>query len=298
MALRISASHPLVWRTPHDVQFGVEDPVLHLSRLDPGDEFVLGLLQKGISRPVLHALASGRGLSADEVDAFLARMTPVLDHPETAPRVLDGVMVAVDGLGAAVPAIEQLLRRSGATAVVSGFEELPRAPDVAVIVSHYATAPPRAAPWISDDVPHLLVEFGDRSIRVGPLVVPGATACAACLETARIEADPCWPALAAQLSGRLAPTADAVGASIAAALAVTALSGHLAQIIARPGDAASCVRVRGTGLMEPLSVTVEAVRPHPRCGCRSLPENARAPDPPHGGCPTPPTTAAAVRVPG
>jgi hypothetical protein len=313
MALRISPSHPLIWRTPHDVQFGVEDPVLRLSGLDTAQEFLLGLLQKGVSRPVLHTLAATRGVGGEEVDAFVARVTPALEHPETPPWRFDGTVVAIDGRGAAVPALEEVLRRTGAVPLLPDGGDRCRSPDLGVLVSHYATAPKRAAEWLCDDVPHLLVEFGDRSIRVGPMVVPGVTACAACVELARTDADACWPALASQLAARLAPTADAVGASIAAGLAVSALLAFKASArapsVARARTSAavtaissgsahsSRMRLRRTGLADPLQLTVEQVSPHPRCGCRSLPENARAPDRLLAGCPPPPTTAAAVPAP-
>jgi hypothetical protein len=292
MALRLSPSHPLVWRTSDEVQFGVEHPLLRLRGLDTEQHFLLGLLQKGVSRPVLCALASSRGIAPLSVDALLASVTPALERsPPPRSGVLDGVTVEVRGHGVPVPSITALLRRCGAVAAVPGV-----APAFGVLVSHYATAPRRASAWLTDDVPHLLVEFGDRSVRIGPMVVGGTSACAACLEFARAETDPCWPALASQLAGRQALTADAVGASIAAGLVVDALREHRS-LVARgspspwPGRA---LRVRPSALLDPDGVSVESVSPHPRCGCRSLPGSATPSAPLHDGSPPPPRRAAVV----
>lgn len=296
MALRLSPSHPLVWRTPDEVQFGVEHPLLRLRGLDAGQHFLLGVLQKGVSRPVLGALASSQGITPPSVDALLASVTPALERsPPSRAAALDGVAVEVRGHGAPAPSISALLRRCGAVTAAPGA-----APAFGVLVSHYATAPRRASAWLRDDVPHLLVEFGDRSVRVGPMVVGGTSACAACLEFARAEADPCWPALASQLASRQAPTADAVGASMAAGLVVDALREHRSLTTRGspspwPGRA---LRVRPSAMLEPDGVTVESLSPHPRCGCRSLPGSATPSSPPHAGSRPPPTRAAAVPGPG
>ncbi len=297
MALRLSPSHPLVWRTPDELQFGVEQPLLRLRGLDERQHFVLGLLQKGVSRPVLGALAASKGLAPPVVDALLASVTPALERPSPPPGAgsLDGVAVQVLGHGAPVPALEAVLARCGAVAAGPGA---PTA--LGVVVSHYATAPRRASAWLRDDVPHLLVEFGDRSVRIGPLVVGGISACAAYIEFARAEADPCWPALASQLASRQAPTADAVGASIAAGLAVSALLEHRT-LTARGSPSpwlGRALRVQPTSLLGPQGATVETISPHPRCACRSLPGSATPPSAPPGGCRPPPTTAAAVPGPG
>lgn len=292
MALRLSPSHPLVWRTPDEVQFGVEHPLLRLRGLDAEQHFLLGLLQKGVSRPVLGALASSQGIAPPAVDALLASVTPALERsPPPRSAALDGVAAEVRGHGTPVPAIAALLRRCGAVTAAPGV-----APAFGVLVSHYATAPRRASVWLRDDVPHLLVEFGDRSVRIGPMVVGGTSACAACLEFARAEADPCWPALASQLAGRQALTADAVGTAIAAGLVVDALLEHCSATARGspspwPGRA---LRVRPAALLEPGGVSVESVSPHPRCGCRSLPGSATPSSPPHAGSRPPPRRAAAV----
>ena len=56
--------------------------------------------------------------------------------------------------------------------------------------------------WLRRDVPHVLVRVGDRSVRVGPVVVPGVTACARCLHLHDGDRDRAWPAIAGQLAAR------------------------------------------------------------------------------------------------
>jgi hypothetical protein len=53
---------------------------------------------------------------------------------------------------------------------------------------------------VADGVPHLLAEVRDGVGVVGPLVLPGSTACLHCLDLARSDLDPAWPTLAAQLA--------------------------------------------------------------------------------------------------
>ena len=48
--------------------------------------------------------------------------------------------------------------------------------------------------------PHLLAQVHDATGIVGPLVLPGRTACLHCLDLARTDLDPRWPALASQLA--------------------------------------------------------------------------------------------------
>jgi hypothetical protein len=49
------------------------------------------------------------------------------------------------------------------------------------------------------DVAHLVLEVADGVGRVGPLVLPGRSACLRCLDQARADRDPQWPLLLAQL---------------------------------------------------------------------------------------------------
>lgn len=73
--------------------------------------------------------------------------------------------------------------------------------------------------------PHLLAEVRDGVGVVGPLVVPGRTACLHCLELRRTDRDPDWPALAVQLTAgpEVAPGSGVLAAAVAAQAAAQAL---------------------------------------------------------------------------
>lgn len=299
MALRLNPDHPLVWRTPGALQFGVEEPLLRLEAVDDAQETVLGLTATGVSRPVLAALASARRIGAGRVDEILGELHPVLGEPQP-PDPLRGRRVALDAHGPEAVAVARLLEQLGARVqpAPGPLEERPVVDpavqpyspvDVAVVLSHFATVPRRTARWLRADVPHLLVEFGDRSIRVGPVVVPGQGPCAMCLELSRVDRDAAWPAIATQATRRTGPSADPLGIATAAALVGRVVVEHLAS--EGWGDRALRVRrAEPLGPAGPLGtvdhraaaglfdagdavggcgITVERVSPHPRCGCRS-----------------------------
>jgi hypothetical protein len=127
--------------------------------------------------------------------------------------------------------------------------------------------------WLARErIPHLAVSASEAIGVVGPLVIPGHSACLRCLDLARAERDPAWPLILAQLStvGKdgspgLAdpPGCDAV---LSTAVAAQAAAQALAFID------------RGPGATAVLSGTLELVLPgwqwkrrtwqrHPRCGC-------------------------------
>jgi hypothetical protein len=57
-----------------------------------------------------------------------------------------------------------------------------------------------AADLLRADQPHLVVRSAGEAVIVGPLVVPGRTACLRCTDLTRRDADPAWPALLDQLT--------------------------------------------------------------------------------------------------
>ena len=80
-----------------------------------------------------------------------------------------------------------------------------------------------------EQIPHLAVSAGEAIGMVGPLVLPGSTACLRCLDLARADRDPAWPLILAQLAGR-EPDPPACDAPLAAAVAAQAAFQALAFI--------------------------------------------------------------------
>jgi bacteriocin biosynthesis cyclodehydratase domain-containing protein len=117
--------------------------------------------------------------------------------------------------------------------------------------------------------PHLLVGVRETTAVIGPLVVPGESACLRCLDLRRADRDPAWPLIAAQLASE-PPTAPAPACDVA--LASLAASVATLQALAWV-DAAGAPPLPAT-----FDGTLEVTLPdwrlrrrpwsaHPSCGC-------------------------------
>ncbi|MFG2298806.1 ThiF family adenylyltransferase [Streptomyces sp. NPDC048603] len=134
----------------------------------------------------------------------------------------------------------------------------------------WAPDPDTAADWIATGTPHLYAGVLEGTGVVGPLVLPGGTACAGCMERDRIARDPAWPRLLVQWRSahrrRAVPACD-VGlatavAGLAAAHALAFLDGELpASVGARWEAALPGLHWQRTGLTA-----------HPECGCAAAGE--------------------------
>ncbi|WP_299035787.1 hypothetical protein [uncultured Pseudokineococcus sp.] len=101
--------------------------------------------------------------------------------------------------------------------------------DLVVLVADGAPPPARAAQLLRADADHLAVVLRERSAVVGPLVVPGRTACLRCLDLHRADRDPEWPRVAAQLAHPVAGGGrpDVVLLRLTTALVVAQALAHL-----------------------------------------------------------------------
>jgi bacteriocin biosynthesis cyclodehydratase domain-containing protein len=115
------------------------------------------------------------------------------------------------------------------------------------------------------DRPHLPVVVRETTALVGPLVVPGRTPCCRCVELARGDRDPAWPALSAQLLGssRRVDACDVVLATLAASLAAAQVLAFLDDPAAQPSAVGAVLEF---GLAD-LRLRRRTVRPYPGCGC-------------------------------
>ena len=135
--------------------------------------------------------------------------------------------------------------------------------DLAIVAGGYPAELP--GELTASGTVHLAVGASEAIGVVGPLVIPGRSACLGCLELARRDRDPAWPLILAQVTGRTASPA-ACGATLVAAVAAQAAGQALSFIdLARPADAVT-------------NGTLELVLPgwqwrrrswtrHPRCRC-------------------------------
>ncbi|CAN5274848.1 TOMM precursor leader peptide-binding protein [soil metagenome] len=110
---------------------------------------------------------------------------------------------------------------------------------------------------VPDGTPHLLAEVRETVGVVGPLVLPGRTACLHCLDLTRSDLDPHWPVLAAQLSQP--------------SRARTPCDGPLALAVASQAAMQSLALLDGTSDPASLSGTLELALPDWRWRRRSWP---------------------------
>ena len=255
--LRIDPAAALVWRSPVTLQIGVDPPLAVLPDLPPTAERLLTALVAGTDLESLGRLAEARGFTPDELERLLKSLEPALARPASptpsavlveAPPDLVPLLGVADGLTARAPG-----------------DPLPaERPALVVLAGHHVLAPWLAARWLTVDVPHLPVVFGERAAVLGPLVVPGESPCLRCAEEHRIDEDPAWPVVAAQL----------LATGPAPATRAPALRLELA---ARLANAVRAVRQGGWTGLSGRAVRIAAdgsvsrlARPwHARCSCRS-----------------------------
>ena len=113
---------------------------------------------------------------------------------------------------------------------------------------------------------HLPVAVTADAARVGPLVLPGRSACLWCLDQRHRERDVAWPALVDQV--RLHhPVARAQSSSLATAAAALAVAQAL-QVVDTPGTQQPLSIGAILELRSPDAVArVLPVSVHPLCGC-------------------------------
>jgi bacteriocin biosynthesis cyclodehydratase domain len=123
------------------------------------------------------------------------------------------------------PRLEAIADAAARTVPEARVSRPPRllVPDLVVLADEYPD-PVVCADLVVGGIAHLPVRLRDGVGVVGPLVLPGRTACLECLELQRSACEPSWPRVAAQLAGRRG-TADpasvpaTVGLSVAQAVA-------------------------------------------------------------------------------
>jgi hypothetical protein len=138
-----------------------------------------------------------------------------------------------------------------------------RQPDLAVLTRR--PDPVLLAALTRDRVPHLVVHADEAIGVVGPLVLPGRSACARCVDLSKAARDPAWPTILAQASGGATAATRACDTVLAAATAALAT----AQALALIDRAVEPAAVNGT--LEVVLPQWQWQRrgwpPHPACTC-------------------------------
>lgn len=250
--------------------------------LDPED----GLIVDRLPEPLVPMLARlERPTSSVEWVAEAVRLGVPLDIAEEvlAGLVAHGVLadsalaelaalrraqavVEVRGAGTLAEAVRGGLTEAGIGQVLAGqTRAAPRGRgrpqhDLVVLAGGIAPAPAEVRQLLMAGVDHLVVALREGIGVVGPFTLARRTACPLCVDLARSEADPCWPATAAMIAGA-AGSAPPAAVEATAALAV-------AQVVAAVEGAAPAA----VGASLEIDLGRAQVRrrpwsPHPRCTC-------------------------------
>lgn len=279
--LRLAPSQPPLWRSASTIQFG--DPaVASVCDVTPWQERLLAALVDGIPDAMLVPLSVGFGATAADALRFAEAIRPALAADARGPAAVqielpdqlpydEGVEIerALVGTGLRV---HPLHSGAGVDAAVP-----------VLLVAHRLVDPRRAARLTAADAVHLPMELSGDRVTVGPLVVPGRTACLACVHEHRRAVDPQWPLVAAQLLGRPAVPTDPGLLLEGALLAARLLSGSPLAVTASVTVSSASVRRRWL-----------AHRPSERCLCRS-PEGTATADAPDARSPAPRTATGYAR---
>lgn len=260
--LRLAPSQPPLWRTTSSVQLGAEGAV-RIDDITGWQELLLDALREGVPDAMVMPMARSMGAPAAQAEAFVAGIRAVLVPGPGDPLAVQAELPS--GLGHT--------ERDGLAhgwhaanldvgPVTRWAAEAPDAARTMIVVAERLVEPRRAAALLSADIPHLPILLAGDRVTVGPLVIPGVTACLACLHEHRIDADPAWPTLAAQLVGRESMRTDP-----ALVLEAAVLSGRLLHAVRQNPDARASLSV--TLSSGDVRRIWRAHRPHERCLCRS-----------------------------
>lgn len=245
---RLDPSSPLLWRDENTLQLG-DDGELRITVDDAWVERLLSRLRSDFRRGSFDVIAHAAGAPRAAARALLAALDPfLLDEPPAARSAW------VESIGITDGRNEYRMRESLADEGVDLVDHGSRAA-VAVVLVQGAAAALQFGRYQRDDTPHLPVAFEPGRVTVGPLVIPGASACLACRDAHATELDPAWPLLHTQMIGRDPGPIRA---------AQVAEAGRLAAILLAedPSTASKSIRISADG-----SRAWSSVELHEECRC-------------------------------
>ncbi|MDJ0384390.1 TOMM precursor leader peptide-binding protein [Streptomyces sp. G-G2] len=129
----------------------------------------------------------------------------------------------------------------------------------------WAPDPETAADWVASGTPHLYAGVLEGTGLVGPLVLPGTTGCAGCMERERVARDRAWPRMLVQWrSTHRRRGSVACDLGLATAVAGLAAAHALAFL---DGELPASTGARWEAALPGLHWERARVTPHPECGC-------------------------------
>ncbi|MBB4685920.1 TOMM precursor leader peptide-binding protein [Amycolatopsis jiangsuensis] len=173
-------------------------------------------------------------------------------------------------LGSGLTTLElgQLRRRAILTVLarmapeVSTARNHRRSPDLVLLTDTLVPPPEEVAELVEEGIPHLPVRVREGTGIVGPLVVPGRSACLRCCDLHRTDMDSSWPRVASQLVGK-SQRPDLGAVQACAALAVAQAMRLLSPSDEPPPTWNTTLEIDNFE----GRVHHEDWEPHPDCGC-------------------------------
>lgn len=265
---------PVLLRPDGAVQIGWDPRRAVLVR--PPDGMSAGELASAL-RAMASPMTRAEMLRRAQVSGFDALLDGLVAagvvRPCTPPPTGRALSIRVHGRG---PLSEQLadgLRCSGARMSRAGTAAgAPAGIDLVVLADDLAPDPRLVRDLQACGVPHLPVLLRDGTGLIGPLVIPGRSACLTCVDLHRTDRDPAWPALAAQLRD-VVGSGDRPTVLATVALALAQLQQIIAAVQRRPAPAPSPATLNATVEVDVGAQSIVARRwaRHPLCGCWTPP---------------------------
>lgn len=140
-------------------------------------------------------------------------------------------------------------------------------------VDVHAPKPGAAEPLIASGTPHLYAGVVEGTGVVGPLVLPGETGCAGCLDQSRADRDETWPRLVAQWRSGRPHQLEACDLTLATTVAGLA-AGHALAFL--DGHMPSSTGARWEVSVPGFDWHPRPVWPHPACSCTAAEKGASA----------------------
>jgi hypothetical protein len=240
----------VVWRDHTIVQVGVDPVIAIIEITDEQSARALAELTRGTNDKVIERLLGGAAKTKGLIEALGTSLIPPIER-----KTPNWLVVGSEENSRVI--IETISRASRVT--FTNFSELSDSnpPDLVVLISNFVISPSDVQPWLSSDIAHIPIVFGESSVSVGPRVEPGLTPCLRCCEMERLDSDPAWAAISPQLWRKTLPVIDS-------GLAVHA-AGELLRLSSEGGG--HSVRIDAQNLQR-LSIPHSF---HPGCGCLKLP---------------------------
>jgi bacteriocin biosynthesis cyclodehydratase domain-containing protein len=216
---------------------------------------------------IVGAARLGAAMAAALAAAGVGRVHYLADGEATVRDVLPGGLTPPEEGARLATAVALNTRRAAPATATAGSD---RPPDLVVIASGSAVGNDAADYCVQHRLPHLHVAAQAHRTVVGPLVVPGQSSCARCLDRHRTDRDDAWPYLSIQLGtpsrrGDVAESALCqLGVAIASIQALAFLDGeHPATVDGTLESSLPDWRIRR-----------RSWTPHPRCDCAAAASTA------------------------